>query len=97
VLAQPFLGDTYAALTRRGAQHIAAPFPFGAEGTTLGSGHRARIRRGSRSERFDAVIAAPRARARGCAIARVAETLRGKSVFFFPDSQLEPALAVGCA
>ncbi len=34
-LVQPFLGDTAAALTRRGARHIAAPFPFGAEGTTL--------------------------------------------------------------
>jgi light-independent protochlorophyllide reductase subunit N len=33
-LTQPFLGDTHAALTRRGARHIAAPFPFGEAGTT---------------------------------------------------------------
>jgi len=33
-LTQPFLGDTHAALERRGARHIAAPFPFGEEGTT---------------------------------------------------------------
>jgi light-independent protochlorophyllide reductase subunit N len=34
---QPFLGDTAAALDRRGARMIQAPFPFGEEGTTLGS------------------------------------------------------------
>ena len=33
-LTQPFLGDTHAALERRRAKHIAAPFPFGDEGTT---------------------------------------------------------------
>ena len=33
-LVQPFLGATHAALSRRGAQHISAPFPFGEEGTT---------------------------------------------------------------
>ncbi|MEL7116541.1 MAG: ferredoxin:protochlorophyllide reductase (ATP-dependent) subunit N, partial [Pseudomonadota bacterium] len=33
-LVQPFLGETHAALTRRGARHIAAPFPFGEQGTT---------------------------------------------------------------
>jgi light-independent protochlorophyllide reductase subunit N len=43
-------------------------------------------------ERFEAVTAAPRARAEA-AVARVAETLRGRSVFFMPDSQLEPSLA----
>ena len=41
---------------------------------------------------FEAVTAAPRARARK-AIAQAAEVLRGKSVFFFPDSQLEIPLA----
>ena len=33
-LTQPFLGDTHAALERRGARFLAAPFPFGEEGTT---------------------------------------------------------------
>jgi light-independent protochlorophyllide reductase subunit N len=91
VLLQPFLGDTHAALIRRGAQHIPAPFPFGAEGTTLWLQAIADVYKIPR-EGFEAVVAAPRARAQA-AVARVAETLRGKSVFFFPDSQLEPSLA----
>ncbi|MEL7206585.1 MAG: ferredoxin:protochlorophyllide reductase (ATP-dependent) subunit N, partial [Pseudomonadota bacterium] len=33
-LTQPFLGGTLAALERRGARHLPAPFPFGEEGTT---------------------------------------------------------------
>ncbi|MEY8838795.1 ferredoxin:protochlorophyllide reductase (ATP-dependent) subunit N, partial [Cribrihabitans sp. XS_ASV171] len=33
-LTQPFLGGTHAALERRGARHVPAPFPFGEEGTT---------------------------------------------------------------
>ncbi len=33
-LTQPFLGETHAALARRGARHIPAPLPFGEEGTT---------------------------------------------------------------
>lgn len=90
-LIQPFLGDTHAALVRRGAQHIAAPFPFGEEGTTLWLRAVADAF-GVSGERFDAVTAAPRARARR-AVAAQAETLRGKSLFLFPDSQLEPSLA----
>ena len=41
---------------------------------------------------FDAVTAAPRARAR-TAIANASEHLRGKTIFFMPDSQLEIPLA----
>ncbi|WP_413717526.1 ferredoxin:protochlorophyllide reductase (ATP-dependent) subunit N [Silicimonas sp. MF1-12-2] len=90
-MCQPFLGDTAAALDRTGAKHIAAPFPFGEEGTTLwlqavgetfGISH----------EHVTQVTEAPRARARA-ALARQAETLRGKRIFFFPDSQLEVPLA----
>ena len=86
-LLQPFLGDTAAALDRRGARMISAPFPFGEEGTT------AWLRAiadefGVDDETFDRVTAAPRARARK-AVAAAAETLAGKSIFFFPDSQLE--------
>ena len=33
-LVQPFLGDTHAALIKRGVRHIQAVFPFGEEGTT---------------------------------------------------------------
>jgi light-independent protochlorophyllide reductase subunit N len=90
-LVQPFLGDTHAALTRRGARHIAAPFPFGAEGTTAWLQAIA-TEFGVAPDLFEAVIAAPRARAEK-AIAAAAETLSGKSVFFFPDSQLEIPLA----
>lgn len=90
-LAQPFLGDTQAELIRRGAQPISAPFPFGAEGTTLWLKSIAAAF-GIAPEVVDRVTAAPRARAEA-AIARVSETLRGKSVFFLPDSQLELPLA----
>ncbi|TNF64021.1 MAG: ferredoxin:protochlorophyllide reductase (ATP-dependent) subunit N [Rhodobacteraceae bacterium] len=90
-LTQPFLGDTHAALERRGARHIPAPFPFGEQGTT------AWLRAvadefGIDDETFDRVTEAPRARARK-AVAKASETLSGKSVFFFPDSQLEIPLA----
>lgn len=90
-LVQPFLGDTHAALTRRGARHLPAPFPFGAEGTTAWLQAIA-TEFGVAPELFESVIAAPRARAEK-AIAAAAETLSGKSVFFFPDSQLEIPLA----
>jgi len=89
--AQPFLGETLGALTRRGAVHVPAPFPFGAEGTAawLRAGA---LAMGADPARIEAAIAGPRARAEA-AVARVAETLRGKRVFFFPDSQLEIPLA----
>lgn len=90
-LLQPFLGETHAALTRRGARHIPAPFPFGDEGTT------AWLRAiasefGVTDDRFVAATEAPRARARK-AISAHAETLKDKRIFFFPDSQLEIPLA----
>lgn len=90
-LVQPFLGDTHAALIGRGARHIAAPFPFGDEGTTLWLQAIAN-EFGVPQAVFDAVTAAPRARAQK-AIAAARETLDGKSIFFFPDSQLEIPLA----
>ena len=90
-LTQPFLGDTLGALERRGARHIPAPFPFGEEGTT------AWLRAiadefGVDDATFARVTEAPRARARK-AIAQASAALRGKSIFFFPDSQLEIPLA----
>jgi len=91
ILTQPFLGDTAAALDRRGARRIVAPFPFGEEGTTLWLEAVARAFN-VEGARFDAVTAAPRARARK-AVAAQAATLAGKSLFFFPDSQLELPLA----
>lgn len=88
---QPFLGETCSALDRRGARRIEAPFPFGEEGTTLWL-HAIAREFGVSDETFEAVTAAPRARARK-AIAAAAESLKGKSIFFFPDSQLEIPLA----
>jgi len=90
-LTQPFLGDTHAALERRKARHIPAPFPFGEEGTT------AWLRAIADAfdiddETFERVTRAPRTRARK-AVAQAAEVLRNKSIFFFPDSQLEIPLA----
>lgn len=90
-LTQPFLGDTHAALERRGARHLPAPFPFGAEGTTAWL-QAVAAEFGVDQATFERVTAAPRARAQK-AIARAAEVLAGKSVFFFPDSQLEIPLA----
>lgn len=90
-LTQPFLGGSLAALGKRGARHIPAPFPFGEEGTTawlLAVAQEFGIDR----TLFDTVTHAPRARAKK-AVAQAAEHLRGKSVFFFPDSQLEIPLA----
>ncbi|HKK35045.1 MAG TPA: ferredoxin:protochlorophyllide reductase (ATP-dependent) subunit N [Paracoccaceae bacterium] len=91
LLAQPFLGDTAGALERRGATRLPAPFPFGEEGTTAWL-RAAAAEFGVPEEIFDRVTAAPRARARK-AVARVAESLAGKSLFLFPDSQLEIPLA----
>jgi light-independent protochlorophyllide reductase subunit N len=90
-LTQPFLGDTHAALERRGARHIPAPFPFGDEGTTAWL-QAVADEFGVDNATFERVTAAPRARAQK-AIAAAAETLNGKSIFFFPDSQLEIPLA----
>jgi light-independent protochlorophyllide reductase subunit N len=90
-LTQPFLGDTHAALTRRGARPIPAPFPFGEEGTTLWL-QAVATEFGVPQTLFDEVTAAPRARARK-AVAAHRETLQGRSLFFFPDSQLEIPLA----
>lgn len=90
-LTQPFLGDTHGALTRAGARHIKAPFPFGAEGTMLWL-HAVAAEFGISPEVVDRVTAAPRARAEK-SIKAVAQTLRGKRIFFMPDSQLEIPLA----
>ncbi|ACA18098.1 light-independent protochlorophyllide reductase, N subunit [Methylobacterium sp. 4-46] len=91
LLAQPFLADTARALDARGASRIAAPFPLGAEGTTLWLAAAARAF-GVPADRVDAVTAPGRARA-ARALAAHRERLAGRRVFFFPDSQLELPLA----
>ena len=91
LLAQPFLTDTARALEDRGAARIPAPFPLGAEGTTLWLSAAARAF-GIPSARLAAVTEAGRARA-ARALAAHRDRLAGKRVFFFPDSQLEVPLA----
>jgi light-independent protochlorophyllide reductase subunit N len=91
LIAQPFLGDTARALEARGAKRLPALFPFGAEGTTHWL--KAAADAWSIPEMdFRRIVAPHRERAKR-ALARSRETLEGLSVFFFPDSQLEPPLA----
>lgn len=91
LLAQPFLADTAKALERRGAQRLAAPFPLGVEGTTAWL-QAAATAWGVAAERFEEVTRAPRERGQRALAAHRPE-LEGRSVFFFPDSQLEIPLA----
>ncbi len=90
-LVQPFLGDTAEALESRGAKRIVAPFPFGEQGTTAWLQAIA-TEFGIESSKFENVTNAPRSRARK-ALEAAASLLNGKTVFFFPDSQLEIPLA----
>ena len=91
LLAQPFLADTARLLEARGAERLAAPFPLGVEGTTAWLAAAARAF-GVPDATFDEVTAAPARRATH-ALDRYRAALGGKTVFFFPDSQLEIPLA----
>jgi len=91
LLAQPFLADTARALEERGAKHLPAPFPLGAEGTlgwlkaAAGAWHidDARFRLATQPAYERALRT----------LGRYRDQLAGKRVFFFPDSQLEIPLA----
>jgi light-independent protochlorophyllide reductase subunit N len=91
LLAQPFLADTARALEDRGATRLAAAFPLGVEGTTQWLWAAAQAFGISRDV-FDTVTQPLRARA-GRALLRYREELAGRSIFLFPDSQLEIPLA----
>jgi len=91
LLAQPFLADTARALESMGAQHLGAPFPLGAEGTTAWL-QAAATAFGVDPALFEQVTRAPRQRAEQ-ALSRQRTLLQGKRIFFFPDSQLEIPLA----
>ena len=91
LLAQPWLRDTARALEERGAVHIPAPFPLGAEGTT------AWLKAASDEwcvdpRHFASVTDMPRARAVR-SVQRYVPVLSGRSLFCFPDSQIEIPLA----
>ena len=91
LLAQPFLADTARALEARGATRLEAPFPLGVEGTTAWLRAAANAW-GVPAAQFETVVAPARARAEA-AMDRYRPTLAGKSIFLFPDSQLEIPLA----
>ena len=91
LLAQPFLADTARALENLGAQHLPAPFPLGAQGTTAWLAEAAHAV-GVTNAVFEAAIDAPRKRAVQ-AIGKHRPELQDKKIFFFPDSQLEIPLA----
>jgi light-independent protochlorophyllide reductase subunit N len=91
LLAQPFLADTARALANRGARLLAAPFPLGVEGTTAWL-RAAADALGVTSDVFEKVTEPYRIRATR-ALVRYREQLAGRSIFLFPDSQLEIPLA----
>lgn len=91
LLAQPFLADTARVLEARGAKRLSAPFPLGAEGTTLWL-QAAASAFGVSTDVFERATSPGRERARA-ALARHQAQLAGKRVFFFPDSQLEIPIA----
>ncbi len=91
LLAQPFLANTARALEARGATHLPAAFPLGAEGTTLWL-RAAADAFGVAPARFTEATSSAEDRARR-ALAPLRETLAGKTLFLFPDSQMEIPLA----
>ncbi|MCQ9379939.1 ferredoxin:protochlorophyllide reductase (ATP-dependent) subunit N [Methyloversatilis sp. XJ19-49] len=91
LLAQPFNGETVRALTARGATVLAAPYPFGVEGTTAWLRAAARAWQ-TPDARFDAVTA-PLIKRASAALERYRPQLAGKRLFMLPDSQLEIPLA----
>jgi light-independent protochlorophyllide reductase subunit N len=91
LLAQPFLTDTARFLDNLGAERIAAPFPLGVEGTEKWFLAAATALNVS-PDLFEKVIAPQRDRAKKSLEPHRA-VLQGKSIFFFPDSQLEIPLA----
>jgi light-independent protochlorophyllide reductase subunit N len=91
LLAQPFLADTARLLEARGARRIPSLFPLGAEGTSAWL-RAAAAAMGVDAAKVEAVLAPARARAE-IALAAHRPLLSGKSIFFFPDSQLEVPLA----
>ena len=91
LLAQPFLADTARALEARGATRLQAPFPLGVEGTTAWL-RAAADAWGVSAAKFEQVIRPACTRAEQ-GMERYRPLLEGKSIFLFPDSQLEIPLA----
>lgn len=91
LLAQPFLNATRRAFIGRGAEHIPALFPFGINGTTAWL-HAAADAFDVPTSRVTEGCATATNRARK-ALAHYRPILKGKNLWFMPDSQLEIPLA----
>ena len=91
LLAQPFLAETGRLLEARGCAYLAAPVPLGVEGTTAWL-QSAAAAFGIDQAQFENAIRPARDRATAV-VARHRAQLDGKSIFLFPDSQLEIPLA----
>ena len=91
LLAQPFLNATRRALIEKSATHIPSLFPFGINGTQAWL-HAAADAVGVDRADVDNATTAPIARARK-ALAHYHPILKGKRLWFMPDSQLELPLA----
>jgi len=91
LLAQPFLGETLRLLQARGAQHRPSLFPIGVEGSRAWYEAAADLFAVDAARRR-AVLNPLGERAKR-ALEHHREVLQGKSLFLFPDSQLEPVLA----
>jgi light-independent protochlorophyllide reductase subunit N len=91
LMAQPFLAETARLLEERGCEVLLAPYPLGEEGTTAWLAAAARAWNVP-DRRFADVTAPGRERARK-AVALYKQHLEDKTLFLFPDSQLEPPMA----
>ena len=91
LLAQPFLNETARALIGRGARHLEAPYPLGAEGTFEWF-RSAATAQDVPETAFAAAMDAPMARAKR-SLERYRARLDGKRISFLPDSQLEIPIA----
>jgi light-independent protochlorophyllide reductase subunit N len=91
LLAQPFLSETARALVSRGATLLTAPYPLGIEGTTAWLESAAKVW-DINLEHFAKTIEPATQRAK-IGLERYSQFLQGKSLFLFPDSQLEIPLA----
>ena len=89
--AQPFNGEALRALVARGAVPVAAPYPFGALGSTAWF-EAAALACGVERATIDRALQPLQARAM-TALAHYRQTLAGRRIFFMPDSQLEVPLA----
>ncbi len=91
LLAQPFLSETARSLVSRGATLLNAIYPLGIEGTTTWLESAARAWNID-NDHFQKTIKPARERAQ-IGLERYRQALNGKSLFLFPDSQLEIPLA----